>query len=98
MAHLFIDCSKNWVALLLYGDALVRRPEQDPIARPLVSGEPLAGRIVLRCTSGDGAKEKWLLFAPPQAGVRVNSQPLVTGVRVLSDRDEILLRRAEPFF
>jgi hypothetical protein len=46
---------------------------------------------------GDGA-DLWSLLAPPGERVRVNGQELLAGVRVLRDRDEVVLGREEPVY
>ena len=42
--------------------------------------------------------DAWVLLAAPSLGVRVNGRPVVAGIRVLRDHDEIVLGGSRCFF
>jgi len=71
------------------GEAVVARP---------VGDDSLEGGVVLRRFTPAEAPERWLLLAPPRAGVWTNGHRVSTGLRQLRDRDEIRLRGAQPVF
>ncbi len=48
--------------------------------------------------SGKSQKENWLLMSKNANDVSVNGIPLMTGIKELSDRDEIMLKDAGRFF
>ena len=52
-------------------------------------GTPLSAMLV-QCTNGP--LPRWSLLSRTRASVHVNGSPLVLGVRLLCDRDEIVLR------
>jgi len=55
-----------------------------------------AVRVVLEPLAGG---EAWVALASPGTPLRVNGQPLLTGVRVLADRDELqIMGRGRAFF
>ena len=55
-----------------------------------------AGEAAVRLlATGDGG---WVLLARPLNSVRVNGRPVVAGLRVLRDRDEIVAGGARAFF
>src|SRR5271169_6705353 len=93
MAHLWMqDVDGQWGALALTGASLdlsVAPPR--PIAE---AAAPAA--LLLKC--GSGAQESWALAAGAGAAVRVNGALLVTGLGVLSDRDEIRVNGSPPLF
>jgi len=55
-----------------------------------------AGAVVMR--QGSGSETLAVLLARADAAVRVNGQPLVGGMRVLSHRDEILVGARRFYF
>ena len=84
----------GWAALALAGEAyglteagLVGR-EEGGDERPEPSQDPLLRR---------GGGEQWVLLAGNRSGVRVNGVPLLLGMHVLGDHDEIFVPTpAEP--
>ncbi len=52
-------------------------------------GTELASKVFLYCRDDADGRPACLLFAPLDAGITVNGEPVTTGVRVLSDRDVI---------
>ena len=71
-----------------------RDPDTDWAPRPLPEGEPSflgpdrdGGPVLMPCRLESG--EAWVLLSRPAAGVRVNGVPVVAGISVLDDRDEI---------
>lgn len=88
MAHLWIQDAGSWDAVRLGGaefDLAGLAAQQEPEAEP-ASAAAGAARL-FRIASGE--LEVWSLITSRSSDVRVNSQPLHTGLRVLADRDEI---------
>lgn len=89
MAHLWVrDVSKQWAVTPLEGDAFTLT------ANPLHPGWVRRNRdesdnpaIILRRQGPDA--EIWVLITAIKASVRVNGMPLLTGIHVLRDRDEL---------
>lgn len=52
--------------------------------------EPGGGPAVQLCRCGE-QESQWAVMAPPGTSVRVNGQAVVAGLRVLSDRDEVVV-------
>ncbi len=71
--------AETWSAVPLAGQDLL------PLSSPPGSGDGAA--LLFRSASDDGGR--WILMAVSAAGVRLNGEPLHTGLRVLRDRDEI---------
>ncbi len=90
MPHLWLHQNDRWEPAPLTGPALTLDPSGS--LRADAGGSPAALRF--RATANDG----WVLLAPPRSKVRVNSRPLTTGIRVLRDRDEIVLGGVRSFF
>lgn len=90
MAHLWVTTESNdWAVLPLEDDAftLTTSPPK-PVRRSLDDGEVLSSVLLTRTRGGaDGLM--WVLIAGAGSGVSLNGLPLVTGMRVVSDRDEI---------
>ena len=74
---------------------------------------PMAGSLIALSTSGElrkvlpsaiapirlrAAGSEWVLLADPGARARINGEPLALGIRVLRDRDEIVLGGARSYF
>jgi hypothetical protein len=91
MAHLWVqDGEEGWVSYELDGSAvgLCADGVIEAASRSRVR-LPSASAVVVRVAAGGG--EQWALAASKSTGVRLNGLKLVTGLRVLSDRDEIRL-------
>ena len=58
--------------------------------------KPFAGQSVALVRHGNNSPEQWSLLARNGTNVRVNGSPVVLGIRVLSDRDEITVRADAP--
>jgi hypothetical protein len=89
MAHLWVSTEANQWAVLPLGDdafTLTTSPPQ-PVHLPTLDGEVLS-RVVLMRTGGADPLT-WVLIAGAGSGVSVNGLALGTGMRVVSDRDEI---------
>ena len=88
MAHLWQLKNERWEPEVLTGPALA-----------------LSGAGELRVADADAplrlqatGKDSWVLLARPMSAVRVNGRPVVAGIRVLRDRDEIATGGARTFF
>ncbi|HLF84581.1 MAG TPA: hypothetical protein VI837_10435 [Blastocatellia bacterium] len=89
MAHLWVTTEANqWAVLPLEDEAfmLTTNPPK-PVRRPLDQGEVLSNVLLARTRGADAVT--WVLIAGAGSGVSVNGLPLATGMRVVSDRDEI---------
>jgi len=84
----------EWTASLLGGDAdsyALTRDPADPV-RATGEEEEEAGTgvaLLVRSLKTRSSVESWGLLSGPGSGVRVNGRPMVTGLRMLRDRDEI---------
>jgi hypothetical protein len=88
MAHLWVTTEANqWAVLPLEGDAFSLTTHPPQPRRRVDDGQILSSVLLLR-TGGVDAPS-WVLVAGVRAGVSVNGLPLATGMRVVSDRDEI---------
>ena len=90
MAHMWVkDVSGEWAVMQLEGECftLTRNP-LDPVQRR-DSLDDSGTALVLRREGPEG--ETWLVMAPPHSGVRINGTVLASGIRVLRDRDEVLV-------
>jgi len=98
MAHLWVrDETENWAVLPLEHDAFSLNAESTrPIARRLGDGEALSEVLLIRSDSGQA--NSWVLIANATSGVSVNGIPLATGIRVVSDRDQIRVPGAREFY
>ena len=98
MAHLWVTTETNqWAVLPLDQDAfaLLAKPPQ-PVCRPL--GEGVAWSSVLLVRAGPASSAAWVLIARGGLGVSINGLPLTTGIRVVSDRDEIRIAGERSFY
>jgi hypothetical protein len=97
MAHLWVkDGDEGWAVLPLSGEAvsLAMRPPQKV---PAAAADGDEGAVLL-VGHGAGAARRSVLVARVDGAVRVNGLPLVGGLRLLEDRDEIWARGASPVF
>lgn len=94
MAQMWIQEADEtgWMARPLTGDAYVVSEQGFSLREDGAGGRAnvVARALVVRCDNG--SQEHWLLLSQKRACVQVNSWPLVLGVRLLRDRDEILAR------
>lgn len=98
MAHLWVrDRTESWAVLPLEHDAFALNAESpQPIARRLGDVEARSEVLLIRTDSGKA--NSWILIANATAGVSVNGIPLLAGIRVVSDRDQIRMRGAHEFY
>ena len=98
MAHLWITTEEQqWAVLPLEDEAftLTTKPPQ-PVRHPLAEGEALTNVLLVRTRGAEGLT--WVLIAGAASGVSVNGLHLATGIRVVSDRDEIHLPGASKVY
>lgn len=89
MAHLWVTTeARHWAVLPLEDDAftLATNPPR-PVRHPMGDGEAFSNVLLVRTSGAEGTS--WVLIAGAGSGVSVNGLPLATGLRVVSDRDEI---------
>src|SRR5437773_2503848 len=97
MAHLWVrDEAEQWAVLRLEQAAftLTSVPPRPVACLPGARGLP-ANVLLLRAGEKDCT---WLLVAAAGAEVSVNGMPLVTGIQVLADRDEIRISSADSYY
>ena len=93
MAGVWITNSSGaWQRLQLFADSLVLLPGEPPHRGPRAMRVAAAGAVILRAAAAAGAA--WILLSGTKAAVRVNGSRLDLGLRVLADKDEILLADA----
>jgi hypothetical protein len=91
MAHLWVQDDTGAWAVFSLASQLLSLPDAFPAAgRRPHDGQAGTHAILLR--SVGAGSTRWVLMAASQ-GVRVNGAPLLTGIRVIVDRDEIRLGR-----
>jgi hypothetical protein len=94
MAHLWIeDFPGEWAVLPLSAPRVQLAPRLAlaPASAPTDVGAALLVRA-------DTARDEWHVLAPHDEPVWINGLPLISGVRVLTDRDEIRLASGDAFF
>ncbi len=95
MAHLWIEDAegKGWAVSPLTRQRL-RRIRARAFARLTTATAATDGLSpsALLVRGDSGSLEQWLLLARKRANVQVNGWPLVLGVRLLCDRDELVVR------
>jgi len=106
MAHLWVKKNGNkrkWNPVLLdYGSVMeiIGNPE-DPV-HPAETGIPGNSHPkLLRIKNSEKEAlqgESWTILVPPGLTVMVNGFPVLTGVKLLRDRDEIYMPGNPPFF
>jgi len=90
------DGDEGWAVLPLAGEAVSLAA---PLPRVVAAGrEAVGAEAVVLLRHGDGAARRWLLLAGKEGAVRVNGLPLVGGLRLVEDRDEIWPRGEAPLF
>lgn len=92
MAHLWTeDADGAWAVLPLTSEPLdlARVPATVGSLRPRRRPAPRGGVVLRSVTLAGTGSVTWVLIAGGGAGVRVNGMSTPSGIRVLSDRDEI---------
>ena len=91
MPHLWLkNVSDEWAVLPLEADAFALTTNPP---RPVPNGRVLdesVSQVVLLCDRR-GAEASWVLISGREREVRLNGVPLMLGVRVVADRDEIFV-------
>lgn len=91
MAHLWQLDGPMWQRLPLAGRYFGLGAPPERRAQPATSlpfGEATA---VIGCYEFPGQAARWILFEKSPSSVRLNGNPILAGIAVLKDRDEILL-------
>jgi hypothetical protein len=98
MAHLWLENADGiaWAVLPLAGITYDLSEQRCSAVEELGSSRDYGAASVLLVRRNTGPQEQWLLLARKRANVQVNGSPLVLGVRLLCDRDEIALRADDP--
>jgi hypothetical protein len=66
------------------------------VATPVSDGATVFGQARLHYVAGP--PDAWVLVAPPDFGIRLNGEPVSTGLTVLADRDELRVPGQPPRF
>lgn len=106
MAHLWVKKSENkkrWKSVLLDQSSVMEiTGNPDEPIHPVETGIPKNPRPrLLRIEpskNGVLQGEVWTILTPPTETVLVNGAPVLTGVKLLRDRDEIYLPGNSPIF
>jgi hypothetical protein len=104
MAHLWIPSQQNhegenearrseWTIARLPGDAWAFVLTDDPRQPVRLRGKGRSVSVVAHMRRiGDRQNEMWVLQSPKSEEVRVNGFPLIAGIRVLEDLDEVRIQ------
>lgn len=92
MAHFWVRYDGEWAIAALDGDALVLGSWNGSSQEKSSADEPRVQRV------DSGAGSGWVLLAGPDCDVSVNGLPLLAGIRLLADRDEIRVAGASPVY
>lgn len=103
MAHLWVEETVgDWAVVPLHSprvdlDALSRTArDRQRNAAPVPAAPSLSGAALLNTGSpGHGA---WHLVAPPHVELWINGMPMLAGLHVMADRDEIRFDARDTFF
>jgi hypothetical protein len=97
MAHIWVlESADDWVPIRLSAPFLAL-PEALPLAGISLEAGSAAPLATLLQSAGGGGRQRWVLLSASQ-GLHVNGVPLLTGMRVLLDHDEIRLGTAGSIF
>ncbi|MBM3882248.1 MAG: hypothetical protein FJ387_21435 [Verrucomicrobia bacterium] len=92
MAHLWISGrQKAWLAVRLPDTGVALFPDRERPVRTLSPSSPPSAVRLRCCGPARHAGPVWVLIGGATHPVRVNGDPLSTGLRLLRDRDEIQL-------
>jgi len=97
MAHAWVERgdSVGWSVVPLEGGSYeFSGSGLTELGGPSSDGAAQQSPVLIRRSNG-GTDVEWILLSTDLTRVSVNGQPLVLGVRVLRDRDEITVRRAD---
>ena len=101
MAHLWIkNEADQWSVLQLQQPAFALTPEGPRPIKDLSGAHGLtAGVLLLSTGSPTGSKDcKWLLIASAGTEASINGMPLVAGIRVLVDKDEVRVSSLDSYY
>jgi hypothetical protein len=97
MSHLWIkDDTQGWSVLQLQQTAIALTAQGPQFIEDLAEARGFPKDILLMPIGG--ADGSWVLIASASTDVSVNGLPLVTGIRVLADQDEIRVSSLESYF
>ena len=96
MAHLWIkDEADQWSVMPLEQPAFTLTSEGPRPIDDLSHARLTQGVLLLRAVEADG---KWVLIASADAEVAINGMPLIAGLRVLVDKDEIHVSKLDSYY
>jgi hypothetical protein len=92
MALIFVEDGTEWPVARLEGDRHALWGDAEVSLRPRRAGHADDGSLPLILRVADSpSDERWVLVHSPGSALRINGTALVTGIRVLSHRDELRL-------
>lgn len=91
MAHIWQFNGTSWQRQPLSGKHFGLRVDPDAPVQPAAALAASGVAAALGRYEKPEQPPAWVLFGKESCGVRVNGQPLLAGIAVLRDRDEILL-------
>jgi hypothetical protein len=101
-AHLWIqDDHGTWTALHLEGSGWWIEADPATPGRPRPSRTPSSDRAPAAFVTeshGPDGNSVWVLMTRPAPAVRVNATPVPTGLRTLTDRDELRVAGMTPMY
>jgi hypothetical protein len=96
---LWVKQEADWAIISLDFESYAFDGQSAEIVQVIKNTKDVKERVVLRVVEGGGFDAGWALFSPPGERIRINGDPLHTGLRLLRDRDEILVAgRSRIFF
>ncbi len=95
MAHLFINGTTDWLVAPLEQPLYALGAGSEPLL-PAGSAAASATAAAILCRASDAAR--WALLPRRSAGVRVNGRAVIGGLRLLRDKDEIVINDTRLFF
>ena len=91
MAHIWQMDKTAWVRHPLTGNYFALGAGPVSPVQPAATLPASDAAAALGCYESGEQTEHWILFSKEERGASVNGQPLLAGITVLRDRDEILL-------
>jgi hypothetical protein len=101
MTRLFTSTAEGWEIRLLDGDRYCLRPVPGGLVQAVPDEGEMEGgdALLLRLRAGsDVAGSGWAVVAHSDVRVVLNGEPVVVGVAVLRDRDEMRIGVSEPAY
>lgn len=96
MSWILSSSDGDWTATRLDSPVIDLLGEA-PLAADASARAGGGGPLLMRTAAAGTARDRWVLVAAARDRVRVNGLPVTDGIRVLDDRDEIVIRDRRMF-